>query len=307
MERFPRFGRSVLGLGCALALGSGCREGKRLTPASGPPSAAIVASAGAANARPEPPAPPALPRSSLPALRANWLEPLDLGDGDAAVVSPPLGATERRPLVVAVHGAHDRPEWACGGWRLGFAQYPFVVCPRGTPVTRDKYAWSNSAAIARVTLKAIARVRERYGEHVAGEPHVFAAFSQGATLAEPFLIEHAALFPTVILAEGGYATLDSKRFAQSFVERGGKTVVIVCGTAGCRQRTAPARRRLESAGLRVFESGDPRSGHNLNQLMQEALRRDFSSWFVEDPAWSSARGDGVQSGSAGGGAASDGK
>jgi predicted esterase len=269
-----------------------------LTEAGGPPSAEIVASAGAANARPEP---EALPRTSLPALRANWLEPLDLGDGDAAVVSPPLGATEPRPLVVAVHGAHDRPEWACGGWRLGFAQYPFVVCPRGTPVTRDKYAWSNSAAIARLTLKAIARVRERYGKHVAAGPHVFAGFSQGATLAEPFLLEQAALFPTVILAEGGYATLDSKRFAQSFAERGGKTVVIVCGTPGCRQRTAPARKRLESAGLRVFESGDSRSGHNLNQSMQTALRRDFPSWFASNPSWSSAGGSGAAGGSAGDG------
>jgi predicted esterase len=285
MERLNTLRRGVFVLGWVMALGSGCREGKQVTPASGPPSAEVVDSAAAASARPEPKAPP---RTSLPALRANWLEPLDLGDGDAAVVSPPLGATEPRPLVVAVHGAHDRPEWACGGWRLGFAQYPFVVCPRGTPVTRDKYAWSNTAAIARVTLKAIARVRERYGEHVAAGPHVFAGFSQGATLSEPFLLEQATLFPTVILAEGGYATLDSKRFAQSFAERGGKTVVIVCGTAGCRQRTAPARKRLESTGLRVFESGDLRSGHNLNQPMQTALRRDFPSWFASDPAWSSA-------------------
>ena len=286
MERSFTLSRGVFGLGWALALFPGCREGKQLTPASGPKSAEIVATAEAPNASTR----SAPPRTPLPALRANWLEPLDLGDGDAAVVSPPPGATEPRPLVVAVHGAHDRPEWACGGWRLGFAEYPFVVCPRGTPVTPDKYAWSNSAAIARVTLKAIARVRERYGEHVAAEPHVFVGFSQGATLAEPFLLQHAALFPTVILAEGGYATLDSKRFAESFAGRGGKTVVIVCGTAGCRQRTAPARKRLESAGLRVFESGDLRSGHNLNQSMQTALRRDFASWFAADPAWSSASG-----------------
>lgn len=222
----------------------------------------------------------------MPPLRdARWLEPLDLGDGDSAVVSVPLGAREPRPLVVAVHGAHDRPEWACGGWRLGLAEYPFIACPRGSAVSRDKYAWASSLAIERVALKAVSRVRERFGEYVAPAPHVYAGFSQGAIYAEPILLRHAALFPTAILAEGGYAILRSRSFGKSFREAGGTTVVIVCGSEACRRATRSSVPMLEESGLKVFESGDPRSGHNLNQLMQRALLRDFRAWFAEAPAW----------------------
>jgi predicted esterase len=226
--------------------------------------------------------------TALPRLAANWLEPLDLGDGASAVVSVPFGATRPRPLVIAVHGAHDRPEWACGGWRLGFKAYPFIVCPRGSPVTPDKYAWANAAAIERVVMKSIDKVRERFGAYVAPAPYVYAGFSQGAIFAEPILVGHAALFKTAILAEGGYSILGSAEFARKFKAGGGETVVIVCGSAPCRTTTQASALRLEAAGLRVFESGDVRSGHNLNQLMQQALERDFPSWFTGEPAWAGA-------------------
>jgi predicted esterase len=275
-----------------LFLVSSCRDPANVVPSRDPTSkaeaVAPLPSAAEAATKPEPraSAKPVTDTPRLPPLRGvEWLEQLDLGGGDAAAVTPPLGATEPRPLVVAVHGAHDRPEWACGGWRLGFAVHPFIVCPRGSPVGGGKFAWSSAAAIERATLAAIARVKERFGAHVAPPPYVFAGFSQGATLAEPILVRNAALFPTVILAEGGYATLESARFARSFRENGGRTLVIVCGTGGCRSRTRAALPTLQRAGLRVFESGDVRSGHNLNQPMQSALRRDLVSWFADDPAW----------------------
>jgi predicted esterase len=231
-----------------------------------------------------------VPTTLAPLRDASWLEPLDLGDGDAAVVSVPLGAVEPRPLVVAIHGAHDRPEWACGGWRLGFDVYPFIVCPRGTPVTKDKFAWSGSAAIERVLLKSVVKVRERFGDYVAPAPHVYAGFSQGAIYSEPILLRHAGTFPTAILAEGGYPILRSRKFATDYRAAGGSTVVIICGSPACRRTTQSSIPMLESAGLRVFESGDVRSGHNLNRLMQQALLRDFRGWFEGDAAWSHARG-----------------
>lgn len=236
----------------------------------------------------KPGAAPAPSATALAPLAANWLEPLDLGDGASAVVSVPVGATRARPLVVAVHGAHDRPEWACGGWRLGFKAYPFIVCPRGSAVTPDKYAWPNSAAIERVVMKSIDEVRERFGAYVAPAPYVYAGFSQGAIFSEPILVGHAALFKTAIFAEGGYPILGSADFARKFKAGGGETVVIVCGSQPCQTTTRASALRLEAAGLRVFESGDVRSGHNLNQLMQRALERDFPSWFGEDPAWAGA-------------------
>ncbi|HEY1532616.1 MAG TPA: hypothetical protein VGF76_01315, partial [Polyangiaceae bacterium] len=71
-------------------------------------------------------------RSSLPPLaNVSWLEELPLEDGNLAYVMPPIGAREPRPLMVGVHGAGDRADWDCGGWRLGASEYPFVVCPQG--------------------------------------------------------------------------------------------------------------------------------------------------------------------------------
>jgi predicted esterase len=283
-----------------LMLGFGCQRGEPYDVSATPNDArtdSAVSARGAASARSaasaqgaarsaQGAAPKAGGAELAPLRDARWLEPLDLGDGDSAVVSAPLGATAPRPLVVAVHGAHDRPEWACGGWRLGFAVYPFVVCPRGSPVSADKYAWGNSAAIERVILKSITKVRERFGDYVAPAPHVYAGFSQGAIFAEPILLRHAALFPTAILAEGGYPILRSRKFARSFRAAGGTTVVIVCGSPACRSATHSSVPRLEAFGLRVFESGDIRSGHNLNELMQQALLRDFKSWFAGDAVWS---------------------
>ena len=275
-----------------LALTLGCQRAELQAPPAKPSAldSGEAPRSSPSHSSPAPARTAALDVQKLQPLRdARWLEALDLGDGDSAVVSVPLGATEPRPLVVAVHGAHDRPEWACGGWRLGFAVYPFIVCPRGTPVGGDKYAWSNSAAIERTVLKSVAKVRERFADYVAAPPHAYAGFSQGAIFAEPILLRHAAVFPTAILAEGGYPIVRSQRFAKAFRAVGGATVVIVCGSPGCRDTAQSAAPVLEAAGLRVFRSGDVRSGHNLNRLMQEALLRDFRSWFEGDPAWAGAR------------------
>jgi predicted esterase len=287
-ETCPREGEVVtLGVpgGAAVHLKDFCVP--RVLSVKGLTRPSSVASVSSASPSPTPSPTPSR-ATALPPLSAKWLEPLDLGDGASAVVSVPIGATGQRPLVVAVHGAHDRPEWACGGWRLGFRVYPFIVCPRGSAVTADKYAWANSAAIERVVMKSIDQVRQRFGPYVAPAPYVYAGFSQGAMFSEPILVEHAALFSTAILAEGGYPILGSAEFARKFKAGGGQTVVIVCGSEGCRRATRPSVSRLEAAGLRVFESGDVRSGHNLNQLMQRALERDFPSWFAGVPAWAGA-------------------
>jgi predicted esterase len=286
MKRWQRYLLVAASAGSALA----CRRGAlRDSPDPELSDAGVSPVKGSDRSAP-PAASPALPARStaLTPLAANWLEPLDLGDGASAVVSVPVGATGPRPLVFAVHGAHDRPEWACGGWRLGFKAYPFIVCPRGSAVTRDKYAWANSAAIERVVMKSIDQVRERFGAYVAPAPYAYAGFSQGAMFAEPILVGHAALFKTAILAEGGYPILASAAFARKFKAGGGEAIVIVCGSEPCRRTTQASALRLQAAGLRVFESGDVRSGHNLNQLMQQALERDFPSWFAGDPAWAGA-------------------
>lgn len=229
--------------------------------------------------------PSPLVETLAPLTDATWLEPLDLGDGDSAVVAVPLGATEPRPLMLGVHGAGDRPEWACGGWRLANHAYPFIVCPRGSPLSSTAYAWRSSEQIERVSLKAINAVKKRFGKYVNDGPYVYAGFSQGATAAPPFLLKHAAEFPTIIFAEGAYDSVASPDFARQLKRGGVHTLILVCGTGHCVQKANAGRAHLERAGLNVFIGGDPRSGHNLNAPMQQALAAAWPTWFANDSAW----------------------
>jgi predicted esterase len=195
---------------------------------------------------------------------------------DEVVVTPPLGATTPRPLVVGVHGAGDRPEWSCGGWRLGTQVSAFVACPRGSKAGGERFAWASAQQLASRVETAISQTRARFGAYVAEGPMIYAGFSQGATLAEPLLLQHAARFPIAILAEGGYQTARSASFARAFRDKGGRRVVLVCGTPACFQHARAARKGLERAGLQVLVVGDEKAGHNLNERMQKALQNAWT-------------------------------
>ena len=76
------------------------------------------------------------------AVRAgSWLVALDVDGFGKAALAVPLGANEPRQVVIALHGAADRPEWACGAWRGIVGPRPFVLCPRGVP--RSDFAASD--------------------------------------------------------------------------------------------------------------------------------------------------------------------
>jgi predicted esterase len=225
-------------------------------------------------------APAALPASPVPGasaaslapLRGSWLENLG-GEAAGAVVTLPLGAREPRALIVGVHGAGDRPEWSCGGWRLASGAQGFVLCPRGSKMDPERFAWASSAAIERALTAALAEVRARYQPYLADAPYIYAGFSQGATLSEPILRARAARFPIAILAEGGYAISQNASFARAYRDAGGRRVVLVCGSRPCFASAARARPILERAGLHVVIAGDPLAGHNLTERMQVVLRK----------------------------------
>lgn len=212
--------------------------------------------------------------TGLPPLRAEWLERAGEGASEV-VIMPPLGAVAPARLVIGVHGAGDRPDWACGGWRLGSQVSAFIACPRGSKLGPSTFAWSSSSAIEAGVEHALEVARARFGRYIDGGPLVFAGFSQGATLAEPLLRRQAARFPIAILAEGGYQTVQSAAFAQSYRAGGGRRVVLVCGTPNCFRSSARGKLVLERAGLEVLVVGDPKAGHNLNQELQRALQ---ASW-----------------------------
>lgn len=266
----PHGARSKLALCAGMLLALGACRSRGLEP-----TAHATAKEPAPSVAPHPStSAPSTSVQRLPPLRAEWLE--RVGDGAAEIViMPPIGAIEPRRLVIGVHGAGDRPDWACGGWRLGSKVSAFFACPRGTKMGPSTFGWSSSAAIEAGVEHALEAARARFGPYLDAGPLVYAGFSQGATLAEPFLRRHAARFPIAILAEGGYQTVQSPAFAQSYRAAGGRRVVLVCGTPSCFLSAPRAKRVLERAGLEVLVVGDPKAGHNLNQEMQRALQ---ASW-----------------------------
>lgn len=224
-------------------------------------------------------------RELPPLANVSWLEPITLSDGGTAYVAPPVGAREPRPLIVAVHGAGDRAEWACGGWRLAASEYAFVACPQGGKFDAQRFAWDSARTLERRVSATVQAVRARFGGYVADAPPIYVGFSQGATLSELALSERAA-FSAVALAEGGYELLRDVAFLRRLRANGSERVLLVCGTKPCFERAHAAAQSFRTAQLELLSAGDARAGHNLNGAMQRALRTAWPEFVAPLPGWS---------------------
>jgi hypothetical protein len=222
------------------------------------------------------------PEKALPPLSdAQWLERLELGKGAVALVSVPLGAAEPRPVMVAVHGSGDRPDWACGEWRGVTDAYPFIVCPEGSPSRGDRYAWGSSAQIQKIIDLALPALRARFGAYVMDGPMLYAGFSAGVIYGAGVVRRDPSAFPRLMLSEGGYDQLDDPAFAKAFATGGGRRVLLGCSTHGsCITGYGGAKRLLERAGVDVRLNDAGNLGHTLEARVTASLRTDWP-WLVE--------------------------
>ncbi|MBX3185605.1 MAG: hypothetical protein KF819_01265 [Labilithrix sp.] len=223
--------------------------------------------------------------AGLAPLAGAWMERVDLDDGGVTFIAPPVGAREKRPIVVAVHGAVDDPGLMCSAWRLVTDVFPFVVCPGGTPIgppSKDrKYVWGSADQIEKRAREALETVAKRYPAHVDPDaPAIYAAFSQGATLAAPMLARNAKRFPRVVLTEGGYHSFEAGGLARAFASGGGERVLFTCSTGGCAAGFGLARAALDRAavGTRVAYAGA--LGHSLVPRARESINAELP-WLVE--------------------------
>ena len=226
-----------------------------------------------------------LPSGLPPLSGVAWIEHIDLDDGHEGYVCPPIGAREPRPLIVAVHGAGDRAEWSCGGWRMVAGEYAFVVCPQGRKMDATRFAWDNAETIRRRVAAAIVAARARFGDYIADGPTLYVGFSQGATLAGPTLLDPAQSFPFIVLAEGGYGLVRDRAFLRKLKARGVEGVLLACGTPACFTSMRAAEPTLSAAGIQALIGGDPRSGHNLNGEMQAGLQKVWPELVAGLPNW----------------------
>jgi hypothetical protein len=113
-----------------------------------------------------------------PPLEGPWIAELADEDGLRAWVALPLGARDRRPIVVGVHGAGDRADWSCSEWLATLGAHAFVVCPIGVPAQwKDTFSWSSAEMIASRSERAVAAVKARWPDHVADGPLAFGGWS----------------------------------------------------------------------------------------------------------------------------------
>jgi predicted esterase len=259
------------------------------------PSAA-PSSSGAATPRAASGPADALPRDAAP--EAPVLEPL-AADGELvplpvpgfrdAIVSVPLGAIKKRPVMVALHGNYDRPEWQCEVWREITAGHPFILCPRGipragAPKSADRWEYGGMAKTEQELLAGLDALADRFGKHVDDGPVLFTGFSLGAILGKHILAKHASRFPRAVLTEGGYEGW-SAALGKRFRDGGGERVLFACGQSACRQAATGAARVLEKQGVETQVADGGNVGHTYDGRVARAITAEWQFLLGDDPRW----------------------
>ena len=209
------------------------------------------------------------------------------GHGDAVVVLP-LGTTRPRPIVVALHGLWDRPDWQCGAWGAIFHGRAFVLCPRGIPskqATSDdpRLTYTHAEAMAAEVDDAIVALRAAYPDYVDPGSITYTGFSLGAIYGVPTVAAAPKKFPRVILVEGGHEAWTPER-ARAFATHGGERIVFLCGSDDCPIAAGRAMRRLAAAGMTDVRLHTLKgAGHTYGGSVFDDARADIEWAIAGDP------------------------
>jgi len=232
----------------------------------------------------------AAPPKLAPLAGAGELVPLVVPDHRDAMVSIPLGATDSRPVVLALHGNYDRPEWQCGVWREVTKGYPFIVCPRGVPrrdapPSQDRWTYGKPADVRREVDAALSALRVRFGDYVAPGPIVYAGFSLGAILGVGIVAGDADRFPRAVLIEGGLSAWSQAR-AKAYADAGGKRVLFACGQRSCKAESKGPEKLLGRLGVETRSVYGGEVGHTYDGPVADEVARALPWLVSDDPRWS---------------------
>ena len=237
----------------------------------------------------EPDAPPVAPAAAGAVLRApSPYEDLPVPSYGAAVVSLPLGAHGRRPVIVAAHGHRDRPDWQCQVARRFVGDRAFVLCPRGracAPMAvgeEPRFTFWDVVQFTKEVEAGLAALRRAYPDFVDLDKPILYGHSTGAYVGADMARRDPARWSRVILAEGGFGgwTLP---VAKVFLKGGGARVLFVCGTEACATPSTLAVHALDEAGLPARLGYAVGAGHAGDGPIVEEAVKAFD-WVVEgDP------------------------
>jgi len=219
------------------------------------------------------------------ALGGAPLVALDVPGFQPAVVSVPVSTKRPRPIILALHGNYDRPEWQCGVWNEVARERAFVLCPRGiprrgAPAAEDRWEYASARAMKSEIEAAVAALRARFAEFVAEGPLMFIGFSLGAGYGAPLVQAEPELYPRAIFIEGGvsaWSVAAAKRFARA----GGKRLILACGQAGCLTQVKQLGPALTRAGLDTRVGGSPSAGHTYDGPVAQVVSDNWD-WLTAD-------------------------
>lgn len=240
------------------------------------------------------PVPPSAPETEPPALEAP--EPfvaLPIAGFPAAVVSLPLGARGKRPVLVATHGNFDRPEWQCLVWREIVGDRAFVLCPRGlgrpdSPRGDDaRFTYESNLTLEREVGAGLAALHARFPACADVDQPIYTGFSLGAIMGVSIASRSPAEYPRLVLIEGGHDKW-TPAAAAAFARGGGRKVLFVCSQVGCESAARVAERRLSAAGVAVRVVRGADVGHRYDGPTAETTKRELSWVLEDDPRWESA-------------------
>ena len=207
------------------------------------------------------------------------------GFGDA-VVSLPLGARARKPVMLAIHGNYDRADFQCGLWRSMVQDRGFILCPRGVARSDspgpDDIRFTYEGKFAAELDAAIAALHERYGVWVDPGPMIYIGFSLGAILARGYATRAPSRFDRFVLIEGGASGWDARASSKAGIQR----MLWACGQSPCVDAGRAAAASFERANVPskvVYAKG---AGHTYGAAVAETVRAEWE-WLVSgDPRWS---------------------
>ena len=198
-----------------------------------------------------------------------------------------------RPVVVALHGNFDRPEWMCAAWARFVQGRAFILCPRGRPRTDapslDRWELPHAHLLRREIAAGRRALAARFpGRIDDSAPDVYVGFSQGAHRIARMAAGDPSRYPRIQLVEGGNA-LFRVPGAQRYARQPGRAAVV-CALPWCATRGQILVRTLEQGRASGRTERIPAAHHDI-PTMAPAIQRTFD-WLVEDdPRFATGRAD----------------
>ncbi len=194
-----------------------------------------------------------------------------------AIVSIPHGAKQPRPVIVALHGNYDRPEWQCEVWREALNPNAFILCPRGiprgdAPKREDRWTYGSAKMLESEIAAAMQALVDRYPQYVDRADPILIGFSLGAILATHLVGKETFPFRRLVLIEGGYKSWHPGR-AKGLAPTG--RVLFACGQGACKAASERAARVMRANGLETRVVLGGKVGHTYDGVVARAVQQHW--------------------------------